>query len=94
MKDKAASVSIDSSIATAFNLRAYASVMVNIVPKENVTLDSVELIFKDQYLSRSVMWRMKSSLVNSCVYLNKKIEFCGIRSQVFEVSRCSHLEYE
>jgi DEP domain-containing protein 5 len=89
----------------------------SIVCAEDVALDSVELTFKDQYLGRSDMWRLKSSLVhkvyiaipdypillllskkncafkylifqvNTCVYLNKKIEFCGgsIRSQVYEM---------
>lgn len=56
----------------------------NIVSPENVALDSIELTFKDQYMGRSEMWRLKNSLLNTCVYLNKKIEFCGgsIRCQV------------
>ncbi|XP_022197522.2 GATOR complex protein Iml1 isoform X3 [Nilaparvata lugens] len=59
----------------------------NIVNPDTVALDSVELTFKDQYLGRSEMCRMKNSLVNTCVYLNKKIEMCGgnVRCQVFEM---------
>ncbi|KAG8234926.1 hypothetical protein J437_LFUL013473 [Ladona fulva] len=80
-------ISIDSSIATTFQLKTYTDVYVNIVKPEDVALDSVELTFKDQYLGRSDMWRLKNSLVNTCVYLNKKIEFCGgsIRCQVYEM---------
>lgn len=40
-------------------------------------LDSVELIFRDQYLGRSEMWRLKNSMVNTCVYNDKKMDFCG-----------------
>jgi hypothetical protein len=107
---------VEQSIATAFQLRTYADVIMNIVNPENVALDSVELTFKDQYMGRSEMWRLKNSLVrgimylknhiaysfnvccnsqslflnfqvNTCVYLNKKIEFCGgsIRCQVYEM---------
>ena len=80
-------ISVEASIASIFNIKAYQNVVVSIVPKELITLDSVEMIFKDQYLSRSVMWRMKSHLVKSCVYWNKKIEFSGIRTQCFEMWR-------
>ncbi|XP_046389719.1 GATOR complex protein Iml1 isoform X2 [Ischnura elegans] len=80
-------ISIEQSIATTFQLKTYSDVVVNIVSPEDVALDSVELTFKDQYLGRSDMWRLKNSLVNTCVYLNKKIEFCGgtIRCQVYEM---------
>ncbi|KAK9511936.1 hypothetical protein O3M35_000495 [Rhynocoris fuscipes] len=80
-------VSVEQSIASTFQLRTYADVFVNIVSPESVTLDSVEIIFKDQYMGRSEMWRLKNSLVNTCVYLNKKIEFCGgsVRCQVYEM---------
>jgi hypothetical protein len=42
--------------------------------------------FKDQYMGRSEMWRLKQFLTNSCVYVNKKIEYCDtIRCQVYEM---------
>ena len=44
--------------------------------KEKVALDIVELLFKEQYLGRSEMWRLKRHLVDSVVFLNKKINFC------------------
>jgi hypothetical protein len=55
---------VEQSIATAFQLRTYADVCMNIVNPEDVALDSVELTFKDQYLGRSEMWRLKNSLVS------------------------------
>ncbi|XP_054266200.1 GATOR complex protein Iml1 isoform X3 [Macrosteles quadrilineatus] len=80
-------ISVEQSIATTFQLRTYNDVHMNVVSPDTVALDSVELIFKDQYLGRSEMWRLKKSLVNTCVYLNKKIEFCGgsVRCQVYEM---------
>ncbi|CAG9822060.1 unnamed protein product [Phaedon cochleariae] len=38
-------------------------------------------------MGRSEMWRLKNSLVNTCVYMNKKIEFCcaAVRCQVYEM---------
>ncbi|CAH2990811.1 unnamed protein product [Chilo suppressalis] len=80
-------ISVEHSIATTFQLRTFADVYVNIVNVSDVALDSVELTFKDQYMGRSEMWRLKNHLVSTCVYLNKKIEYCGgaIRCQVYEM---------
>lgn len=80
-------ISVEQSIATTFQLRTFADVYVNIVNVPDVALDSVELTFKDQYMGRSEMWRLKNHLVSTCVYLNKKIEYCGgaIRCQVYEM---------
>lgn len=55
---------MEQSIAIVFGLRAYKDVNVRIVDPANVALDSIELTFKDQYMGRSEMWRLKNSLVN------------------------------
>ncbi|XP_071550419.1 GATOR complex protein Iml1 isoform X2 [Panulirus ornatus] len=80
-------ISIEQSIASTFQLRNYKDVIINKVEPKDVTLELVELTFKDQYLGRSDMWRLKMNLVNSVVYLNKKVEFCSgsIRCQVYEM---------
>ena len=57
-------ISVEQSIATVFQLRAGTEVVVNKVEAQMVELDSVELTFKDQYLGRSEMWRLKNSLVS------------------------------
>ncbi|KAL5017610.1 hypothetical protein ScPMuIL_007199 [Solemya velum] len=78
-------VSIEKSIAATFQLRAYMAVCVNKVNPKNVSLDLVELLFKDQYYSRSDMWRMRNRLIDTCVYLGKKIEYVEMRTQVNEL---------
>ncbi|XP_035231788.1 GATOR complex protein DEPDC5-like isoform X2 [Stegodyphus dumicola] len=73
-------ISIDQSIANNFQLKHYSEVTVKVIENlKDVSLDSVELTFKDQYLARSDMWRLKRHLVNTCLYPNKKIEVFGIR---------------
>jgi len=56
-------LSIEQSIAGLFQLKPYSDVIAKKVTREEVELDSVELTFKDQYLGRSEMWRLKNSLV-------------------------------
>lgn len=75
-------ISVESTIAQAFNLKNYGDVCIKKVDPAKVALDSVEFTFKDQYLGRSEMWRLKKHLTNTCVYVNKIIEYCGsIRCQ-------------
>ncbi|XP_060527530.1 GATOR complex protein Iml1 isoform X2 [Cylas formicarius] len=80
-------VSVEQSVATAFGLQIYKNVTIRLINPCDVALDSVELTFKDHYMGRSEMWRLKNSLVQTCVYTNKKLEFCGgaIRCQVYEM---------
>lgn len=75
-------VSINAHVAGQFQLRHYQDVVVEIVDRKNVSLDLVELIVRDHYMSRSDMWRMTKNMVNTCLYLNKKVEDVGIRVQV------------
>lgn len=64
------SISIESSIATAFNLKTFGDVIIQLVPNiSTVALDSVEITFKDLYMGRSEMWRLKTHLVCN-FYLN------------------------
>ena len=58
------SIQVQSDIVTAFSLRRYAEVVVHLVDPQAVALDSVEITFKDQYMGRSEMWRLKSHLVS------------------------------
>ncbi|XP_017098288.2 GATOR complex protein Iml1 isoform X1 [Drosophila bipectinata] len=80
-------ISIESGIAAAFKMRAYSNVVMRIVNPADVALDSIEITFKDQYMGRSEMWRLKTYLTDTCVYVNKKIDYndMQIRCQVYEM---------
>ncbi|XP_068604569.1 GATOR1 complex protein DEPDC5 [Brachionichthys hirsutus] len=78
-------ISVDQTVAQVFKLRAYQDVIVSIVDPKDVTLDLVELTFKDQYIGRGDMWRLKKSLVSTCAYVTQKVEFAGIRAQASEL---------
>ncbi|XP_055084696.1 GATOR complex protein DEPDC5 isoform X2 [Periophthalmus magnuspinnatus] len=78
-------ISVDQTVAQVFKLRAYQDVIVNIIDPKDVTLDLVELTFKDQYIGRGDMWRLKKSLVSTCAYVTQKVEFAGIRAQASEL---------
>ena len=69
-------VYIDKTIAETFKLQNFKNVVVRKVPLADIVLDSVELTFKEQYLGRSEMWRLKELICGSCLFLNKKIELC------------------
>lgn len=56
-------ISVENNVASMFQLRTFADVYMNIVNPDDVALDSIELTFKDQYMGRSEMWRLKNSLV-------------------------------
>ncbi|XP_061551194.1 GATOR1 complex protein DEPDC5 isoform X2 [Phycodurus eques] len=78
-------ISVDQAVAQAFRLRAYQDVIVNVVDPKDVTLDLMELTFKDQYIGRGDMWRLKKSLVSTCAYVSQKVEYAGVRSQASEL---------
>lgn len=69
-------LNVEKSVAETFSLPNYMDVIVTKVDKRSVTLDSVELTFKEQYVGRSEMWRLSKSLRDSCVYVNKKVDLC------------------
>lgn len=56
-------ISVEQSIAAAFGLQTYKYVTVRLVNPDDVVLESIELTFRDQYMGRSEMWRLKNSLV-------------------------------
>ncbi|OQV15072.1 DEP domain-containing protein 5 [Hypsibius exemplaris] len=78
-------ISVEDTIARTFQLRQYQNVIVNQVSFKDVELNHVELTFKDQYFSRSDMWRYRNALVGTCAYLHKKIEYGFGRTTVHEM---------
>ncbi|OUC42360.1 hypothetical protein D917_03020 [Trichinella nativa] len=80
-------VSVDENLASIFHLRNYGDVVVRKVNINSVVLDVLELSVKEQYISNSDYYRLRQVIVNTCVYMNKKIEHCGMRVYVQEMFR-------
>ncbi|KAL1922356.1 uncharacterized protein VTP21DRAFT_9895 [Calcarisporiella thermophila] len=70
-------LSINSRVANLFGLTNRCDVLVQTVSPTSVEVDYVELTFRDAYLSRSDMWRLKDNLIGSCVFVGQKVNFWG-----------------
>ncbi|TPX43357.1 hypothetical protein SeLEV6574_g05108 [Synchytrium endobioticum] len=80
-------ISIAQHVAALFELQARTDVCVRKVNPSDYTAEYVELLFRDQYIGRSEMWRVKLSLNATAVYVGKKIVLSnGVRAQVKEIS--------
>ncbi|RLN93174.1 hypothetical protein BBJ28_00009584 [Nothophytophthora sp. Chile5] len=75
-------VSVAKDLAAQLGLEPFHPVTVRKVDPQDVTVDFVELSFKDQFLSRADVWRFKVTMVGQCVYVGRTVECLGIRSQV------------
>ncbi|PIK41343.1 putative DEP domain-containing protein 5 [Apostichopus japonicus] len=78
-------ISIEQGIAGLFKLRAYKPVCVEKVDPGEVALDLVEVVFKEQYISRSDMWNLRAKLMNSSLHFHQNLKFLGIRAQVLDL---------
>lgn len=67
------------------HLKTYADVLINIVDKRDVRVDSIEICFSNAYLARSYMWGLRNYLNNRCVYQRQKLDYLHIRSQICEI---------
>ncbi|KAK6746074.1 hypothetical protein RB195_012283 [Necator americanus] len=52
---------------------------------EEVTLDNIQLTFKELYMSRADMWRYRSRLINTCAYLDKQLRHFNISTKVSDM---------
>ncbi|KAH6582421.1 hypothetical protein BASA50_004252 [Batrachochytrium salamandrivorans] len=78
-------ISVAQHIATLFELKARTDVVVRKVDKESVTASFVEIAFRDQYIGRSDMWRLKMSLTGTALHCGKQVLTLGIRGQVKDI---------
>ncbi|CAG8452402.1 12536_t:CDS:2 [Ambispora gerdemannii] len=78
-------VSVTPQIAALFGFSGYMGrkeVIARVVDVDSVTAEFIELTFRDQYIGRSDMWRLSTSLCGSWIYIGRSIEFASIRAQV------------
>ncbi|KAG0008984.1 vacuolar membrane-associated protein iml1, partial [Entomortierella chlamydospora] len=79
-------VSLANNIASKFGLIARRDAVVQRVDPSRYAAKYVELTFRDQYIGRSDMWRLRTSLVGTSVYETQKILYLGcIKAQVKEI---------
>lgn len=87
-------LSLHSHLAHAFNVHSRSIVKVSAVPKTSHVADYMVLYFKDQYISRSDMWRAACNLEGQCIYVGKRITFTGgIRADVREIWRAGKKKF-
>ncbi|KAL5532853.1 IML1 [Sanghuangporus sanghuang] len=70
-------ISVSKSIADAFGLRNHSTVNLTRVDSSKMHAEYIEIMFQDQYLGRSDMWRLGQQLHGQCVYLGQEINFVG-----------------
>jgi hypothetical protein len=78
IKNKYANIdlSITQSVAQTFGFRKWMHVLVSVIPEEGNAVSHVEIIFRDQYLSRADMWRLAiSELSQRTVHRDQKVVF-------------------
>ena len=75
-------ISIASHIATLCDIspRSLAKVR-KVQDVDSVSCSNVEIAFRDQYIGRSDMWQLKMSLINTAIYVGKKISSLGVRGK-------------
>ncbi|CAH8504993.1 unnamed protein product, partial [Schistosoma turkestanicum] len=80
-------ISIEQSLAHTFKLQQHKNVIVNVMNKEAVSLDLVELYFRDQYFSRRDFCNITQKLIGTVVHVNKKLTCNETRTQVGDLWR-------
>ncbi|KAL1953894.1 hypothetical protein VTO42DRAFT_2046 [Malbranchea cinnamomea] len=71
-------VSVTSTIANIFGFKNRSQVLLTLIERSQRSSSHVELIFRDQFLLRSDMWRLAmSELAGKPVYKGQKILFLG-----------------
>ena len=79
-------ISVCETVAKEFRLKNLTDVRVTlVVDRAEVTLDLIELMFREQYVTRSDMYRLRRRLLGACLHANKKIEHYGMRTMTGEM---------
>ena len=76
-------------MAQAFRLRSHQEVRVRVISdpvQGGVCLDHVEIIFRDQYLRRSDMWRIKLQLLDNCAFAEMQVACASFGVLLFSLS--------
>ncbi|EYB91682.1 hypothetical protein Y032_0203g1835 [Ancylostoma ceylanicum] len=77
--------SLGESLSKTFTSTGGVSVIAEKKKVEEVTLDNIQLTFKELYMSRADMWRYRSRLINTCAYLDKQLRHFNISTKVSDM---------
>ncbi|EPS38080.1 hypothetical protein H072_8224 [Dactylellina haptotyla CBS 200.50] len=83
-KQSGLQLSVAQHVATKFKLLPRTTVKLTLAEKSFHEASHVEISFRDQYLSRSDMWRLAANeLAGHCIYSSRRINFVGsIKAQI------------
>eukprot|EP00039_Didymoeca_costata_P032616 m.38567 g.38567 ORF g.38567 m.38567 type:complete len:1187 (-) comp9451_c0_seq1:68-3628(-) len=86
-------ISVNKSLAEEFLLQSREEVVASVIQdRKAITLEIVDVYFKDQYIGRVDMRRLKTHLGGQCVYSNKVIRFAGMRARIGQMWNCKGQE--
>ncbi|PIO59094.1 hypothetical protein TELCIR_19456, partial [Teladorsagia circumcincta] len=76
---------LGESLSKTFSSTGGVSVLAEKKKIEEVTLDNIQLTFKELYMSRADMWRYRSRLINTCAYLDKQLRHFNISTKISDM---------
>ncbi|KAK5966793.1 hypothetical protein GCK32_002816, partial [Trichostrongylus colubriformis] len=76
---------LGESLSKTFSSTGGVSVLAEKKKIEEVTLDNIQLTFKELYMSRADMWRYRSRLINTCAYLDKQLRHFNISTKISDL---------
>jgi Vacuolar membrane-associated protein Iml1, N-terminal domain/Domain found in Dishevelled, Egl-10, and Pleckstrin (DEP) len=74
-------------VAAQLDFAVRGQVYLREVLRSQCSLEAVELVFKDQYVCRSDMWRLQKALRGKAVYVGESLEVLSVRAQVTGATR-------
>ncbi|VDL73261.1 unnamed protein product [Nippostrongylus brasiliensis] len=77
--------SLGESMSKTFTSTGGVYVIAEKKKVEEVTLDNIQLTFKELYMSRADMWRYRSRLINTCAYLDKQLRHFNISTKISDM---------
>lgn len=80
-------ISILNTIADEFSLPNRTMVHVEVASAKTAALDFLELSFRNQYIGRADMWRIKDCLEDTCVYRNNILNVEGMQMKIEQLSK-------
>ncbi|KAK6010887.1 hypothetical protein OSTOST_24042, partial [Ostertagia ostertagi] len=86
---------LGESLSKTFTSTGGVSVLAEKKKIEEVTLDNIQLTFKELYMSRADMWRYRSRLINTCAYLDKQVLiYIQMSSEMWQLDPQGDLYFE